>query len=201
LNTDVIDLYQFHVGYYSPEKTGPILEVLEELVAEGKIRGYGWSTDNPEGAAAFSEGEHCVAIQHDLTVVADAPELIRLCQKRNLASINRSPLGRGLLTGKYTRESVFSENDIRSREDFKDRWLEPVLSNLEAVKAVLTDNGRTLVQGALSWIWGRSPVTIPIPGFRNVTQLRENIAALDHGPLADEEMNAIEACLSCTESS
>ena len=200
LNTEVIDLYQFHVGYYSPEKIGPILEVLEELVSEGKIRAYGWSTDNPESARRFSQGEHCAAIQHDLTVVSDAPELIRLCQKRNLASINRSPLGRGLLTGKYTRESVFPENDIRSREDFKDRWIEPMLNNLDAVQAVLTDHGRTLVQGALCWIWGRSPVTIPIPGFRNVTQLEENIAALDHGPLADEEMGAIDRLTAQTES-
>ena len=200
LNTDVIDLYQFHVGYYSPEKTGPILEVLEELVEEGKIRAYGWSTDNPEGARQFSQGKHCAAIQHDLTVVVDAPELIRLCQKNNLASINRSPLGRGLLTGKYTRESVFPENDIRSRDDFKDRWIEPVLGSLDAVRTVLTDHGRTLVQGALCWIWGRSPITIPIPGFRNVTQLEENIAALDHGPMDDEEMSAIDALLARAES-
>ena len=201
LGTDVIDLYQFHVGYYSPEKVGPILEVLEALVDEGKIRTYGWSTDNLEGARRFSQGSHCVAIQHDLTVVADAPELIQLCEKNSLASINRSPLGRGLLTGKYTQESVFPDNDIRSREGFKDRWLKPVLNNLDAVRAVLTDHGRTLVQGALSWIWGRSSVTIPIPGFRNVEQLEENIAALDHGPMSDEEMGAIDALLACRERS
>jgi len=199
LDTDVIDLYQFHVGYYSPEKVGPILEVLEELVVEGKIRAYGWSTDNFEGARVFSEGEHCAAIQHDLTVVVDASELIDLCQNRNLASINRSPLGRGLLTGKYTRESVFPDDDIRSREDFKDRWVDPVLGNLDAVQDVLTQHGRTLVQGALCWIWGRSPITIPIPGFRNVTQLEENIAALDHGPMTDEELRAIDGLLARVE--
>jgi aryl-alcohol dehydrogenase-like predicted oxidoreductase len=199
LDTDVIDLFQFHVGYYLPEKVGQILALLEDLVAEGKIRYYGWSTDNPEGARVFSQGEHCIAIQHDLTVVRDAPALIQLCQEENLASINRSPLGRGLLTGKYTRKSTFPENDIRSRSDFTERWAEPVLDKLDAVRDILTGHDRTLAQGALCWIWARSPVTIPIPGFRNVAQLKENIAALDHGPLDEEDREAIDELLSRSE--
>jgi aryl-alcohol dehydrogenase-like predicted oxidoreductase len=196
LDTDIIDLYQFHVGYYHPEKVGPILVVLEDLVAEGKIRYYGWSTDNPEGARVFSQGEHCIAIQHDLTVVRDAPALIQLCEEKNLASINRSPLGRGLLTGKYTQKSTFPKNDLRSRGDFAERWAEPMLDKLDAVREILTSQGRTLAQGALCWIWARSPVTIPIPGFRHVAQLKENIAAMAHGSLEAEEMQKINELLS-----
>ncbi len=196
LETDVIDLYQFHVAYYQPERVADILKVLEDLVTEGKIRFYGWSTDNPEGARVFSEGQHCIAIQHDLTVVTDAPELIHLCEEKHLASINRSPLGRGLLTGKYTQASSFQHNDIRSRSDFMERWGEPILGNLDAVREVLTNRGRTLAQGSLCWIWARSDATIPIPGFRNVTQLEENIAALNYGPLDRSEMTQIEVLLS-----
>jgi aryl-alcohol dehydrogenase-like predicted oxidoreductase len=195
LDTDVIDLYQFHVDYYLPERVGPILAILEELVDEGKIRFYGWSTDSLQSARAFMTGEHCVAIQHNLTVVKDAPQLIQLCEENDLASINRSPLGRGLLTGKYTRESDFPKNDIRSRSDFTERWAEPIFSKLAAVRAILTRHGRTLAQGALCWIWGRSAVTLPIPGFRNTAQLEENIAALEHGPLSQEDMQAIEEVL------
>ncbi len=195
LGTDVIDLYFFHVGYYQPEKVGPILEVLEALVEEGKIRWYGWSTDNLEGARAFSKGEHCAAIQHNLTVVRDAPEMVQFCLEKGLASIVRSPLGRGLLTGKYTSESTFADNDIRSREDFKEGWVEPMLGKLAAVHEILTRHGRTLPQGALSWIWARSPAAVPIPGFRNEAQLAENIAALDQGPLPDEDMQAIDDIL------
>ena len=47
----------------------------------------------------------------------------------------------------------------------------------------LTSDGRTLAQGALAWIWARSPAAIPIPGFRSVAQVEENIAALTFGPL------------------
>lgn len=199
LDTDVIDLYLFHVGYYLPEKVGPILDVLEDLVADGKIRYYGWSTDNLAGARAFSQGDHCIAAQHDLTVVTDAPGMLQLCQEKHLASINRSPLGRGLLTGKYTPQSAFPENDIRSRSDFNTHWVEPILGNLDAVRDILTRGGRTLAQGALCWIWGRSPITIPIPGFRTTAQLAENIAAVKHGPLAEEEMREIERLLTVPE--
>lgn len=196
LGTDRIDLYLFHVGYYFPEKVGDILEELEALVAEGKIRYYGWSTDNPEGARAFAKGDHCIAIQHDLTVVTDAPAMIGLCEAENLASINRSPLGRGLLTGKYSATSTFAENDLRSRSDFAQRWAHPILGNLDAIREVLTARARTLTQGALCWIWGRSEHTIPIPGFRNVAQLEENIAALEHGPMREDELQQIDELLS-----
>ena len=169
---------------------------LKGLVAEGKIRAYGWSTDNPDGALVFSEGEHCIAVQHNLTVVTDAPEMTRLCEEKQLASINRSPLGRGLLTGKYTAASTFPDNDIRSGDSFTDQWAKPILENLEAVREVLTSGGCTLAQGALRWIWAYSDATVPIPGFRNIWQLEENIGALVHGPLSRKEMDQIDQLLS-----
>ena len=71
LNTDVIDLYQLHVWDYPLEKVPAMVELLESLVSEGKIRYYGWSTDSVEGARLFADGKHCVAIQHDLNVMLD----------------------------------------------------------------------------------------------------------------------------------
>src|SRR5512133_2448236 len=72
LNTDVIDLYQLHVWDYPLEKAPAMVDLLESLVRDGKIRYYGWSTDDVENARAFEQGKHCVAIQHDLNVVLDA---------------------------------------------------------------------------------------------------------------------------------
>src|SRR5690606_20418536 len=117
LNTDYIDLYQLHVWDYPLEPAAALREELEALVREGKIRFYGWSTDSVEAARVFAEGEHCVAIQHDLNVVKDAPEMLALCEQLNLASVNRSPLARGALTGKYSSDTVFPENDVR-----RDPW-------------------------------------------------------------------------------
>src|SRR5262249_41385882 len=109
----------------------------------------------------------------------------------------RRPLCMGVLTGKFTAESRFSENDMRTRFRWNFRsgkqaaWLE----QLAAVREVLTASGRTLAQGALGWIWARSPMAMPCPGFKNLRQLEENIAAAPFGPLSAGQMRQIEAIL------
>jgi aryl-alcohol dehydrogenase-like predicted oxidoreductase len=195
LNTEVIDLYQLHVWDYPLEKVPAMVELLESLVSEGKIRYYGWSTDSVEGARLFAQGKHCVAIQHDLNVILDAPEMLALCEELNLASVNRSALARGALSGKYTKESVFPQNDVRNDSWSRDHFFAPTLGQLESIREILTSNGRSLVQGALAWIWARSEKTIPIPGFKTVTQVEENAKAMELGPLTPEQMKEIDTLL------
>lgn len=195
LNTDVIDLYQLHVWDYPLEKVPAMVELLESLVSEGKIRYYGWSTDSVEGARLFAEGKHCAAIQHDLNVILDAPEMLRLCEELNLASINRSALARGALSGKYSKDTVFPQNDVRTDSWSRDHFFAPTLEQLGAIREILTSNGRTLVQGALAWIWARSEKTIPIPGFKTVAQVEENARAMELGPLTVEQMQEIDRLL------
>jgi aryl-alcohol dehydrogenase-like predicted oxidoreductase len=195
LGTDYIDLYLFHVGGYSPVKAVRVRDTLEVLVAEGKIRFYGWSTDNPEGARVFAKGEHCVAIEHQLNLVDDAPEMLAVCNEFDLASINHSPLAAGLLTGKYNPDSKFPADDRRSTDYYQENWVKPILGSLAAIRDILSSNGRSLAHGALGWIWARSDKTIPIPGFKSVEQVEENVAAIDFGPLSDEQMQQIDELL------
>ncbi len=63
------------------------------------------------------------------------------------------------------------------------------------MREVLTSDGRSLVQGAIAWLWGRSPAAIPIPGIRTVAQARENAAAMEFGPLTAEQMAEIAGLL------
>ena len=102
LNTDYIDLYQFHDNGFPAEQAAPVRETLESSVSEGKIRTYGWSTDFPERAEVFAQGPHCSAVQLQLNVLDDNPAMLALCEKHNLAAFNRGPLAMGLLTDKYT---------------------------------------------------------------------------------------------------
>ena len=102
LNTDYIDLYQFHDNGFPAEQAAPVRETLESLVSEGMIRTYGWSTDFPERAEVFAQGPHCSAVQLQLNVLDDNPAMLALCEKHNLAALNRGPLAMGLLTDKYT---------------------------------------------------------------------------------------------------
>lgn len=195
LNMDVIDLYQLHVWNYPIEKVPAMVDVLEGLVKDGKIRYYGWSTDSAEGAREFAKGKHCVSIQHDLNVILDTPDMLTTCEELNLASVNRSPLARGALSGKYSKGSTFPQNDVRNDSWSKDHFFAPTLDQLEKIREILTSNGRTLVQGALAWIWARSEKTVPIPGFKTVAQVEENAKAMQFGPLTKGQMKEIDSLL------
>jgi aryl-alcohol dehydrogenase-like predicted oxidoreductase len=195
LGMDYIDLYQLHIWDYPLEPAVAIREALESLVQDGKIRYYGWSTDSVDSARVFAEGKHCVAIQHDLNVVKDAPEMLALCEQLNLASVNRSPLARGALTGKYRKDTTFPENDVRRDAWSHETFFAPALDNLDALRDILTSNGRTLTQGALAWIWGRGENTVSIPGIRTVAQAAENAKAMQFGPLSADQMREIDGLL------
>ncbi len=195
LNTDYIDLYQFHVWDYPAEPAARVREELEKLTAEGKIRSYGWSTDSPDRVRVFAEGKHCTAVQHDLNVVMDAPEMLALCEEQELASVNRSPLARGALTGKYSQGTVFAGNDVRTDPWSMGHFFTPTLEKLEALRGILSSGSRTLAQGALAWILTRSPRTVPIPGFRTVKQVEENTRVLQSGAFTQEQMDQIDVIL------
>ena len=202
LGTDYIDLYQFHAGDHAVEKAGPVRDTLEALVQEGKIRAYGWSTDFADRAAFFAKGPGCTAVQVALNVLEDNPAVIAVCEKENLAALNRGPLAMGLLTDKYTAETRPSSKDVRSAHGpewvkyFKDgkpnaEWL----AKRDAIRAILTSKGRTVSQGALAWLWARSEKTLPIPGFRTVAQVTENAGAMQFGPLTKDQMHEIDGIL------
>ena len=202
LKTDYIDLYQFHDNNYPAENAAPVRETLEDLVQSGKIRTYGWSTDFVDKAAVFVQGQNCTAIQLQLNVLDDNPEMITFCEKHNQAAINRGPLAMGLLTGKYNPETKISTDDVRGQKSpqwmkyFRDGKPNPEwMSMRDAILEILTSQGRTVAQGALAWNWARTPQTIPIPGFRTVKQVEENAGAMEFGPLTPEQMSQIEAVL------
>lgn len=201
LGTDRIDLYQFHLSGYEPAAAADVRDVLEELVTDGLIRAYAWSTDDAERARVFAQGEHCAAVQHELSVLHDAPALLELCEGEGLASINRSPLAMGLLTGKFDGGSRLPVDDIRGQAPEWLRWFRdgrPApewLERLAQIREIMRSDGRSLAAGALAWILARSERTIPIPGFRTVAQVEDNLSALRHGPLSPEQMREIEALL------
>ena len=195
LGTDSIDLFQLHVSDFPVESAPEMQEELENLVFEGKIRAYGWSTDSLERAAAFAGGEHYAAVQHDLNIIWDAPEMLAYCERQDLASVNRSPLARGALTGKYDQSTAFGGDDVRITSWSMEHYFTPTLEKLDALRSILTSGGRTLAQGALCWILTRSQKTIPIPGIRSVSQLQENAAALQAGLFTPEQMDQVETLL------
>jgi Predicted oxidoreductases (related to aryl-alcohol dehydrogenases) len=202
LRTDYIDLYQLHVWEIALSEIDTVIDTLEKLVRQGKIRTYGWSTDLYNGAKLFAEQPNCSAIQQQLNILAGNVDILTLCENKGLASINRSPLAMGLLSGKFKKDSTITKEDVRgaghswAEDAFKNGKPNPeALAKLDAIRDILTSGGRTLVQGSLSWIWAKSGVTIPIPGFKTVQQIEENAKAMDFGPLTQEQMREVDEIL------
>jgi len=198
LGTDHVDLYQLPPGGLPIDEALDLVPVLDGFVKEGSIRAYGWSTDDPERAAAFAEASQASSVQHDFSVVRDSP-VPAVCERFGLASINKAPLAMGLLSGKYTASSRVGTDDIRGvspewMEYFRDGVPSPaLLGRIDAVREILTSGGRTLAQGALAYLWARSGRTVPIPGCRTVAQVEENAGALAFGPLTPEQLAEVRA--------
>ncbi|MEM9954521.1 MAG: aldo/keto reductase [Chloroflexota bacterium] len=192
LQIDTIDLYQLHIWDWDIKQLPTVRETLEDMVHEGKIRHYGFSTTDTERAAIFAEGAHFVALQHGLNILAEDQGCIDFCDKHDLASINRGPLAMGILTGKFHSDTHFAEDDMRHQWDFSQGRMAERLQMLDAIRDILTSHGRSLAQGALAWVWARSERTLPIPGFKSVAQVCDNAGALEYGALSPQEFQEVE---------
>ena len=193
LQTDFIDIYQLHEADYDPKLALELQTILEELVADGKIHWYGWSTDIVESAHAFASGAHCTSIQFRLNALFDNPEMRQVCADFNLAGINKDPLNKGLLTGKFNSTTTFPGNDIRSGINFSNPEVVKRLKIVDEIRDIFTSNGRTMAQGALAYIWALDERMVPIPGFKSVKQVTENTGAMQFGPLTESQVKDVQA--------
>ena len=201
LGVETIDLYQIHPGDLTEAEADAAGEALEKLAEAGRIAHWGWSTDNAEAARRMLKFPHFAAVQQELNVLHDGPDMLALCAQAGLASLNRSPLAMGLLSGKFSAQTRFGEGDVRGAghgwvKHFREGAPTPeVLARLATLRDLLTTGGRTPAQGALAWILARSPHAFPIPGFKTEAQVRDNLGALEKGPLPAAVMAEIDAVL------
>lgn len=205
LQTDYIDFYQIHAGELKKEELQPVIGVLDRLKAEGKIREYGWSTGNPELAGIFAEKSNGVGFQFGYNIFKNSKterDMIELCEKHNYAGIVNSPLAMGFLSGSFHADSKIGPGDVRgSGYDWVPYFIDgrprrEFLIKLEAVREILTSKGRSLVQGAIAWVWAQNARLIPIPGFKDAKQAEENVNAMRFGPLTRDQLEQIDSILS-----
>jgi len=197
LGTDYVDVFQLHLGGLDSTAASELFAACEQFIDEGLIRTYGWSTDEQSSAELLARTNRGAVVQHTLNVLNDAPELLAVCERSGLASLNRSPLAMGLLTAKVTAASTFGADDVRGREPEWLRWFTDgratpeFLRRRDAIREILSSDGRSLAQGALAWNLARSPLAIPIPGVRTVAQVEENAGVLAKPPLRAEQVAEI----------
>ena len=189
LGTDWIDLYQVHCW---DERTSleESISTLNDLVHEGKVRYVGasnfaaWQLAKSIGISALHGWEAFASLQPEYSLITRdiERELLPLCRTEQLAVLPWSPLGGGILTGKY-RPGEDMPAGTRGGETeepitFTYRLDDRAWRVVDAVRKVAEATGKTEAQVALNWVVTQRGVTAPIVGARNVTQLDDNLGAV-----------------------
>src|SRR6202041_870863 len=185
LQTDYIDLYWLHMNdRFTPiEET---LRALDDLVASGKVRYIGfsdtpaWRTAQAQTIPHFCGWAPLVALQLEYSLLERTiegehiPEALEL----GMGITPWSPLKGGMLTGKYTRESV--KTDTPGRGAFVTRaFTEQAFKVLDVLVPLAREAGTTVARAALAWVMQRPGVASTIIGARTMEQLEDNLGALD----------------------
>lgn len=202
LGTDRIDVYLIHPGDAGVEEVEEAVPVLEELAAAGKIRAYGSSATDPSVVAVLATGAHAVAVEQELSVFSADEPALAACDAHDLAVLARTPLAMGLLSGRYTRPDQLPDSDVRRQTPywtfFDDEQMASWLRRLDSAREILSSGGRTLVQGALAYVWGRSSRAVAVPGVRTPEQASEQAGALALGPLTPAQVAEVDALVGAT---
>jgi aryl-alcohol dehydrogenase-like predicted oxidoreductase len=192
LGTDYIDVLYLHVW----DDTTPVEEILrgmDDLVRQGKIlyvavsTAPAWQVSRMQTVADLRGWSPLVALQIEYSLIERSGErdLIPMARAMGLGVIPFSPLGGGVLTGKYGRDDLTAKNGAtgdRTRKNFNlalGMVTERNLAIADVVKQVATESGHTPAQVALAWVLQNPGVTAPIIGARTPAQLEDNLGALE----------------------
>ena len=185
LQTDYVDLYQCHrYDWGTPlEET---MEALTRAVESGKARYIGfseWPAEQIQAALDMSGVAKFVSSQPQYSLLWREPEdeVIPLCAANGISQIVWSPLGQGVLSGKYDPDQPPPRDSRAASEEmggFMDRLMQPdVLRAVQRLKPIAEEAGLTLPQFALAWVLREPNVASAIIGASRPAQVRENAAA------------------------
>jgi aryl-alcohol dehydrogenase-like predicted oxidoreductase len=216
LKTDYLDLYQLHwpdrktnyfgaLGYENDpdDRPTPILETLQllsDLVKEGKVRHIGLSNETPWGVMRFLQLADCmgmpqvVSVQNPYNLLNRTFEigLAEIAHRCNVGLLAYSPLGFGMLTGKYLDGATPKGARLTNWPDYDRYSNEQALAATREYVQLARDHGLDPAQMALAYINSRPFLTSNIIGATTMEQLKTNIESIDT-TLSDEVMEGIEA--------
>ena len=186
LGTDYIDLFQLHWPDNSTT-IGETMEAMELLIQYGKIRAAGVSNYSVDQLKEASRTLKLVSNQVSYSMLNRAVEndLVPYALENELGIIVYSPMERGLLTGKYFKESKLKGDDHRNGY-FSQFDLDKVKSFLQAIEPIAKSNGTTLSQLVLQWTALQPGISVVLAGARNAEQAIANARAFDFKLSADE---------------
>lgn len=202
LQRETIDLYQIHCAPLKMLKNTDVFYVLDKLKKEGLIRSYGVSVETDEEGLYVLENTNASALQVIFNVLRQKPlqELFPKAQEKGVGILARVPLASGLLTGKFSKEHSFEQNDHRNfNKDGQAFNVGETFGGLSFEKGVelseqiswIGNNRGNMTQAALKWVMQQQGVTSVIPGFKNVKQVEDNLQSIDVLDFSAEELEKL----------
>jgi aryl-alcohol dehydrogenase-like predicted oxidoreductase len=188
LKTDVIDLYYLHrVDPATPiEDT---VAAMAELVAEGKVRAIGLSEASGDTIRRAAEVHPVSAVQSEYSIFSRDIEtgVIPACLDVGASLVAYSPLGRGMLSGRFKKESI-AKGDFRAASPrFQGQAYRANVALVDEIEAIAASRSCTPAQVALAWVLGRGEHVMTIPGTTRLENLTSNLGAYDIELSDDEE--------------
>ena len=187
LRTDHVDLYQCH-RYDWDTPLEETMAALTDAVRAGKARHIGfseWPADRIQAALDIADAIPFVSSQPQYSLLWREPEreVIPLCAANGISQIVWSPLGQGVLTGKYPPDSPPPQGS-RATSDVMGAWMDrllqrPVLEAVQRLKPIAAEAGLSLAQFSLAWVLHEPNVASAIVGASRPEQVDENAAAAD----------------------
>jgi len=189
LETDCLDILQLHTWTRAWNNNPKPLDYLKKLQAEGKIKYIGISTPEHDQNSVIDLMRQgyldVVQVIYNIFEQEPAAELLPVAAENNVGIIVRVAFDEGVLTGKYTAENHFPEDDFRSKYFAGDR-LARAVRRVEKIKEEIQKYELTMPQLALQFVLAHPAVSTVIPGIRNVKQAKQNAAVADLPPLPEE---------------
>jgi len=184
LGAEKIDLYYLH----RVDPVTPIEDTVGEmakLVQEGKILAVGLSEASAKTIARAHAVHPIAALQTEYSIFSRDidKDILPTCVALGISLVAYSPLGRGMLTGRYSSpgDRPTSETDFRAQAQprFQPGNIESNLQLVEAIKEIAAQQGCVAAQVALAWVLGQGDHVVAIPGTTQLANLQTNLGALD----------------------
>lgn len=180
LQTDYIDIYQFHSGTREQLDNDDLWTMLNKQVQAGKIRSLGISIGQPNQLyqvdRATALGVSVIQTIYNAINAKAAETVLPSCQRQDLGVLARVPLASGFLSGKYQPGTQFGDNDVRG-ERKPEVNEQQIVQALEVLKQV--PPGVNAASWACSWCLQHPAISAVIPGIKSIEQLEINAAGAD----------------------
>lgn len=182
LQTDYVDLYQFHSGTDEVFNNEELWKMLNEQVQAGKIRHLGLSispnTNVYQTGRAAQVGAEAIQVIYNRLEREPETTVFPICLEHNLGVLSRVPLASGFLSGKYKPGDTFTDpNDVRSRRE--NEQIQEKLRQVEQIKKMEVPEGVDMAAWALAWCLQHPAVTCVIPGCKSPEQVEFNARAAE----------------------